>query len=62
VATDNVKVTHINMIIHSSFFNSYDLKEEKLEFSVELEKLLKIFRCSSNDDTFTFKYNNKENY
>ena len=62
VATDTVKVTHINLIIHSSFFTSYEMKKEKIELVVDLSKLLKIFRCSQKDDTFTIKYDPQDSF
>lgn len=62
VATDNVKVTHINLQIYPSFFTRYEIKKEKIELVVEINKLLKVFRCSSKEDVFTFKHEPEESY
>lgn len=56
VATDNVQVTHINLQVYKSFFSVFELTRDKINIGVDLQKLIKIFRCSDKEDTFTMTY------
>lgn len=61
IATDTVQVIYAHLEIHKNFFHQYELSQESLEVSLNMQHLLTVFRCGRKDDSFKMKFDTPRN-